>query len=276
MSIEDLVHRRFGIKLDVGASMSENVTLENQLNHRSYRHFREKTIPTDLLTSLFSAAFSAPSKSDLQQCSVILVRDKAKQRRIAKFSSSTRWVADAPLFMVWCGDNRRIRRLAEWRKHPFANEHLDAFMNSAVDAAIVMQNFIVAAEAVGLGCCPVSEIRDQIAALSSELGLPEGVFPVAGLVVGWPSEEPALSLRLPLEVTVHQDHYDDANLLENVAAYDKRREASVPTPEDEQRLVEEYGISDEYGWSENRTRQYSKPARADFGAYIRKQGFSLE
>ena len=63
-------------------------------------------------------------------------------------------VADAPVFMVWCGDNRRIRRLCEWREHAFANDHLDAFMNAAVDAAIAMQTFIIAAESVGLGCCP--------------------------------------------------------------------------------------------------------------------------
>ena len=89
-----------------------------------------------------------------------------------RFDNSTRWVADAPLLLVWCGDSRRIRRLAEWRGHAFANDHLDAFMNAAVDAGICMQTFIVAAESVGLGCCPISEIRDHIEPLSAELGVP--------------------------------------------------------------------------------------------------------
>jgi nitroreductase/FMN reductase [NAD(P)H] len=65
--------------------------------------------------------------------------------------------------------------------HTFANDHLDAFMNAAVDAGFCMQTFIIAAESFGLGCCPVSEIRDHIQLLSDELELPQHVFSVAGL-----------------------------------------------------------------------------------------------
>ena len=81
----------------------------------------------------------------------------------------------------------------------------------------------------GLGCCPVSEIRDDIKSLSIELELPEGVFPLAGLCVGWPDEDPGISMRLPLETTVHIDRYDDEGLLKQVADYDQRREALEQT-----------------------------------------------
>ena len=47
------------------------------------------------------------------------------------------------------------------RGRPFANEHLDAFFNPVVDAALVLASFLRAAEAVGLGCCPISVIRDH-------------------------------------------------------------------------------------------------------------------
>ncbi len=40
-------------------------------------------------------------------------------------------------------------------------------------------------------------------------------------------------------------------------------------------MVEQFGVSTDYGWSENRTRQYNVPARTDFGRYIRDQGFDL-
>jgi len=206
---------------------------------------------------------------------VIHVSDRDKQAQIAGLHDRVGWLARAPVFMVWCGDSRRIRRLCEWRKHPFANDHLDAFMNAAVDTGIAMQTFIVAAESVGLGCCPVSEVRDRIAELSAILALPKWVFPVAGLCVGWPEQQPGMSMRLPLQLTVHENHYDDTGLLDTVAAYDARREQRAPTPPQAQRLVERYGVSKNYGWSENRTRQYSVTARADFGAYVRKQGFDL-
>jgi nitroreductase len=275
MSINELIQRRFGLPTDTGKTTAENPTLYTMLSHASCRQYRPDPIPEDLVQTLFAAAFSAPSKSDLQQACVIRITDRAKQERIAGWSQSTAWAAQAPLFMVWCGDSRRIRRLGEWKGHPFANDHLDAFMNAAVDAAITMQTFILAAESAGLGCCPVSEIRDHIQPLSQELSLPQWVFPLAGLCVGWPAAQAKISMRLPLEASLHLDRYDDSSLLAQVAAYDARREAAEPTPAEAQRMVEKFGVSDGYSWSENRTRQYAVPARADFGAYIREQGFDL-
>jgi nitroreductase/FMN reductase [NAD(P)H] len=275
MSINELVGARFGQASTIGATVAANDTLGNILSRRSHRAFKPEPVPGDLLDTLLATAFSAPSKSDLQQACVILVKDRAKQHRIARLSAHTEWLAEAPVFMVWCGDSRRIRRLADWRGHEFANDHLDAFMNAAVDAGICMQTFIVAAESVGLGCCPVSEIRDRIEPLSQELQLPEFVFPVAGLCLGWPQQPGPVKLRLPLTVTTHIDAYHDDNLVAEVSAYDRRREAIENTPPQQQRLVQKFGVSPDYGWSENRTRQYSQPARQDFGSYIRRQGFDL-
>ena len=275
MSINRHVRSRFGLVSDIGHSTEDNRTVNNILSRSSHRAFSGEVIPEDLLNTLFATAFSAPSKSDLQQACVIHVQDKAKQRRIAEATPSIRWAAEAPVFLVWCGDSRRIRRLAEWRGHAFANDHLDAFMNAAVDAGICMQTFIIAAESYGLGCCPVSEVRNQIQLLSEELELPQHVFPVAGLCVGWPQSQPEISMRLPMTTTVHVDRYDDTNLFDDVADYDRRREKIEQTPADQQRFVEELGVADNYGWSENRSRQYSRPARADFGRYLRRQGFNL-
>ncbi|MDJ0779166.1 MAG: nitroreductase family protein [Gammaproteobacteria bacterium] len=275
MSINNLVAARFGLPTDIGKSVEGNTTIENILSHRSHRAFKNETVPGDLLDTLFAAAFSAPSKSDLQQACVVHVQDPEKQKRIAHATATIRWAADAPVFLVWCGDSRRIRKLAKWRGHEFANDHLDAFMNAAVDAGICMQNFITAAESFGLGCCPVSEVRNHIELLSRELDLPQHVFPVAGLAVGWPLQESRISMRLPMAITVHTDRYNDDNLVEEVERYDYRREDIEQTPPDEQRYVEDLGVSTSYGWSENRTRQYSRPARNDFGRYIRSQGFNL-
>jgi nitroreductase len=275
MSVNSQIQSRFGLPTETGKSIEENKTITNILSRRSHRAFKADMVSQDLLDTLLATAFSAPSKSDLQQACVIHIRDKTKQQRIADASPKTQWVADAPVFLVWCGDSRRIRKLAGWRGHPFANDHLDAFMNAAVDAGICMQTFIVAAESFGLGCCPVSEIRDHIQLLSDELELPQHVFPVAGLCVGWPQHESSMSMRLPMTTTVKIDTYDDENLIEEVSAYDIRREKIDKTIPEQQRYVEELGVLPNYGWSENRTRQYSRPARDDFGSYIRTQGFNL-
>ncbi len=274
-SLDYLLHQRYGRKLDVAPDLVLNDTLSTLLLHRSCRHYKKKIVSDDLVQALIAVAFSAPSKSDLQQVSVIRITDKAKLNRLAQHNHEVSWIADAPVFMVWCGDSRRIRRLSEWKQHGFANDHLDAFMNAAVDVGIALQSFISAAESLGLGCCPVSQIRDDIELLSHELALPKWVFPVAGLCVGWPVKQENISMRLPLEITVHDNMYNDSHLFDEASKYDIRREQVDPTAPAQQRLKYKYGVTEGYGWSEDKTRQYAEPMRTDFGAYIRKQGFDL-
>ena len=274
-SLDYLLHQRYGRKLDVAPDLVLNDTLSTLLLHRSCRHYKKKIVSDDLVQALIAVAFSAPSKSDLQQVSVIRITDKAKLNRLAQHNHEVSWIADAPVFMVWCGDSRRIRRLSEWKQHDFANDHLDAFMNAAVDVGIALQSFISAAESLGLGCCPVSQIRDDIELLSHELALPKWVFPVAGLCVGWPVKQENISMRLPLQITVHDNIYNDSHLFDETSKYDIRREQVDPTAPAQQRLKYKYGVTEGYGWSEDKTRQYAEPMRTDFGAYIRKQGFDL-
>jgi nitroreductase/FMN reductase [NAD(P)H] len=106
------------------------------------------------------------------------------------------------------------------------------------------------------------------------LNLPDHVFPVAGLAVGYPDELPPRSFRLPLPVTVHHNSYADDTLDTAIEGYDRRR--AVDQPYRTQRYVEEFGHSENYGWSEDKARQYTCPERQDFGAYVKRIGVKLE
>ncbi len=75
---------------------------------------------------------------------------------------------------------------------------------------MALSTCIVAAEALGLGTCPISVIRDHAARIGELLALPEKVIPLAGLCIGWPSDQGRLSPRLPLAMTLHQDRYDES------------------------------------------------------------------
>ena len=265
---------RYGTDFPVTQNQSGIDELARIAEHRSIRRYKPDPVAPELLRLLCACALSAPTKSDLQQADIIHVGDAGKRQRIVAAIPDMAWILDAPVFLVFCGNNRRIRHIGEWRGKPFANEHLDHFMNAAVDAGIVMMNFIRAAEAAGLGTCPISAIRNAVDATSRELELPEGVFPVAGLCVGYPATPGHISPRLPLEVTVHTDRYGESGLREQVDAYDRRRHANHPYGK--QRRTALFGTADFYGWSEDKARQYAEPERADFGTYIRRQGFSLK
>ena len=272
--IETATEERFGSRVPVEGQLPGLDELQRIVEHRSHRKYTDKSVEPALLRLLLASALSAPSKSDLQQADIVHVADRAKVRAIADLIPDLPWIADAPVLLVFCGNNRRIRQIGEWRGKPFANEHLDHFMNAAVDAAIVMTTFIRAAEAVGLGTCPISVIRNHPHEVSRLLELPNGVFPVAGLALGYPAENGRITPRLPLEVTVHVDRFDDTRVRERIEEYDRRRHQLMPYRK--QRRVRRFGEAEFYGWSEDKARQYGVPERADWGAFIRSKGFSLD
>ena len=275
-SLADLVEARFGLPAQGVGELPAQGTLAAMLGRRVCRNYAERPVGEDLMQLLFAAAFSAPSKSDLQQASVVRVVDAAKRATLQGWLASMPWIAQAPQLMIFCGDNRRTRRIAELRGKPFPNDTLDMFMNAAVDAGIVLQAFVTAAESAGLGCCPLSLVRDRARALAALLELPQYVFPVAGLAVGYPAKAGEISMRLPTSVTVHVDRYDDSGFEVALEAYDRRREAARPTPREKQRDAGRFGIVEPYGWSEDKARQYAVPQRADFGDFVRAQGFALK
>lgn len=273
-SLQALLRERFGAEAALPSALPGAAVLSLLAAHRSCRAFRPEPVAPALVEAVCAAAFSAPSKSDLQQRDVVVVRDPGLRGAIDALVPSADWLPGAPALLVVCGNNRRQRRLHELRGHPFANAHLDAFFNAATDAAILLAWLVVAAEAVGLGCCPVSAVRNEAQAVSDLLRLPDRVFPYAGLALGWPADAGVMNPRLPLAATVHTDHFDDAGLAAHVEDADRRRVAQKPFAR--QRFADALGEAQAYGWSEDVSRQYSRPERADFGAFVRRRGFELD
>ena len=268
---------RFGEASELPGEVPDVPWLRQVLLRRTHRRYAPRQIPEPLLRLLLGAAFSASSKSDFQQVSVIRVEDRGRRERLAALIPDMPWIGTAPVFLVFCGDARRLERLGEFRRHPNDNSGLEGFFNAAVDAALVLQTFILAAESAGLGCCPISALRNHAGAVTEILELPDKVFPVAGLCVGYPAAEGFVSMRLPLAVTLHNDHYDDHDLGEGVAAYDRRRAARYAPPREQQRATEIFGYADFYGWSEDKTRQAAaQPEGQTFPGYLRSRGFTFD
>ena len=273
-SIRDALLERFGENISVDTSLPGLDELARIAGHRTHRRYSDKVVEPSLLRLLCACALSAPSKSDLQQCDIVVVGDDATRRSIGQLIPDMPWIVTAPVFLVFLANGGRLKRIAELRSKPFPNDHLDQFFNAAVDAGIVLATFIRAAEAVGLGCCPISVIRDHAARVSDMLELPDRVIPVSGMCVGWPAEAGHISPRLSLDITLHRDRHNEGDLAARIDAYDRRRAAIHQYVR--QRAPERWGQADFYGWSEDKARQYGVPQRADFGAFVRAKGFCLD
>lgn len=245
------------------------------INRRVVRQLKADPIPEPLLTQLLACAQSAPTKSDLQQYAIVVVDSMTSREQVVEWIPGMPWIATGGAFLVFCGDIRRNRTLGEVREHPHVNDNLDSFFNATVDGTLAMQSFILGAEAAGLACCPVSYIRNHASKVATLLALPAGVFPIAGLAVGWPEWEGRPSMRLPQSVVVHRDTYDDSGLAEAIEDYDERRHVREPIEPQKQRHTDHYGVAERCTWSEQISRQLSFPEREDFRAFIESQGFTL-
>jgi len=236
--------------------------LSTMAEHRSIRDFLPDPIDPELLRLLLAVALSSPSKSDLQQVDLVHVTDPARKAALGALVPRMPWVATAPVLLVVCGNGRRIVEACAMHGETFANDHFDALFNTAVDAGIVLSSLLHAAEAVGLGGCPVSVLRDQASEVVRIIGLPDRVYPVAGLCLGWPADQAprAVVSRLPLSCTVHENIHDDATLNNQLRAYDQRRNAR----------------DGQMQWTRTKATKLAQAERADFGAFVEQRGFRLQ
>jgi FMN reductase [NAD(P)H] len=271
----EAIDRRFGDGSPAGGG-GDNEFIRRVVSRKTVRRYTDVVPDDSLLDLLVAASLSASAKSDFQQASILRVTDPAKRAAIGRLFPAMPWIGVSPVFFVFLGDARRLQRIGELRGKPVRNGTLEGFFNASVDAALAMQTMILCAESAGLGVCPISVIRNEIDTVAAILGLPDLVFPVAGLCLGYPQGEGCVSLRLPRAVTTHRDGYDDSRLAEGIDDYDRRRDARHSIPADQQRSNAEYGKADFYGWSEDKARQAAKAEGAAFPPYLRSHGFTLD
>jgi FMN reductase [NAD(P)H] len=278
ISYKTELHARFGENLELGEGDGDHPDspwLRQLLMRRTHRRFDDRPVPEARIKLMLAAAVSASSKSDFQQVSIIRVKDRTRRVRLGALFPDMPWIATAPAFLVFCGDARRLERVAGQHRLAPDTGTFEGFFNATVDAALALQTCTLAAEAVGLGCCAISVLRNHIAEVGEILALPDKVFPVAGLCVGYPADAGFISMRLPLAATVHVDRYDDSRLADVVDAYDRRRDKRFSIG-DRQRKPERFGIAEFYGWSADKARQAMDPDGADFAPWLRAHGFPFE
>jgi FMN reductase [NAD(P)H] len=275
-SLASMIEQRFGDGGPTGDDAADNAFIRGVLARKTVRRYSETVPDEGLLDLLVAAALSASAKSDFQQASILRVVEPGKRAAIGALFPAMPWIAAAPVFFIFLGDARRLQRIGELREKPVRNGALEGFFNASIDAALAMQTMILCAESAGLGVCPISVIRNEIDKVAVILGLPDLVFPVAGLCLGYPHGEGYVSLRLPRRATTHRDSYDDSALPEAIDDYDRRRDARHSIPKEAQRSNAALGEAAFYGWSEDKARQAAKAEGAAFPPYLRAHGFTLD
>ena len=241
--------------------------------HRSVRNYKPDQIPDGWIEQIVAAAQRTSSSSNLQTYSVIVTIDPDKKAKIQDISGGQSHISQAPVFLLWCADFSRLKRVSEHQGYDIEAGYMENFMVGAVDAAITMQNAGLAAESLGLGFCFIGALRNDPEGIRDIFELPELVFPICGMTVGWANEQPMIKPRLPLQAVLHRETYQE-NDLDYLLEYDQ---AMIDTGIYENRQIDrEDQEPAEYGWMEHSARRMSKPSRPELKATIIESGFSLK
>lgn len=243
-----------------------NDILKTLTNHRSYRKYSQQPVEPEKLQLIIQAVQAAPSWVNGQQVTVIAVTNEERKQQLSVLSGNQKHVADAPVFLVFCLDFYRAKLASELEGQPFeAARDVDALLVGATDAGIALANAVAAAESLGLGIIPIGGVRRNTAGVIELLQLPEYVFPVAGLCVGYPDEELPKKPRLPIQAVYHEEQYNP-DLKGYIEEYNSAFREYLHT----------LGLT-ERGWSATIAHFYAmNPQYGDSQHTLKQQGFTCD
>ena len=203
-------------------------------NRRTIRKYLQKDISSDLLNDLLETSSRASTMGGIQLYSVVITRNAEMKEKLSPAHFNQPMVKGAPVVLTFCADFRRFSKWCEQRNAVPGYNNLMSFMNAAMDTLLVAQTFCTLAEEAGLGICYLGTTTYNPQMVIDALQLPELVFPITTVTVGYPDGIPAQVDRLPLEATVHEEYYHDYSK----ADIDKLYAYKESLPENEQFVKE--------------------------------------
>jgi len=146
------------------------------MKRRSIRKYTDESPSDEVIETIVKAGQQAPFA--MQLGSVLLLRNREKN------------VFKAPLMFVISADLHRMEKVMEARGWTRGASDLYALLFGMQDAAYMAENMVIAAEALGLGSCYIGAAPFMASKLREECRLPDKVFPLVMLTMGYPDEDP--------------------------------------------------------------------------------------
>lgn len=246
--------------------------LELLQKHQSIRKFKEEPVSAELVRDIIRSAQHASTSEFIQTYTVINITDRSITETIYNEVTAQKTILGAPVFLMFCVDVNRLHLACRMNDREAPDSYLEAtetFLMASVDTAIMAQNAVVAAESEGLGCTYIGGIRSNMKKVIELLKLPRGVYPLFGMVMGYPlaAGDEKAKPRLPLEVVYKENEYQTAGDEELIREYDE--------------VIRNYYIERTGGqrnetWTQQMSDFVAKPQRPGLKAVLQEQGFALK
>jgi nitroreductase len=229
--------------------MIHNPVIDTMMQRKSIRKYTDEQPSDEVIETIVRAGQHAPFA--FQTGSVILSCD----RKFNPFS--------APLLFTICVDVHRFELIMQQRGWTTTCNDLFIMVLGIQDATLMAENMVIAAESLGLGSCFLGDWPFRAKRLRKKFKIPDRVFPLVGLTMGYPAENPPVRPRYPLGYHLFKEEYPefDENTIqqamqvmdEGYLAQDYYRKANYMVPLEGKR--EETYTFDNYSWTEHISRK---------------------
>lgn len=243
-----------------------NPTLDLIRAHRSIRKFSDRAVDDETLKTIIATAQCAATSHFVQACTVIRVKDPEARKTIANLAGPQVWVERAPVFLVFCADFNRLQTACRMHAATMQKGWAEQFVTATVDAALMAQNVLLAAESMGMGGVFIGGIRNDPQTVCDLLAIPDQAYPVFGMCLGWPAHDPPPKPRLPVEAVLFEDRYPEDHDTALLAAYDRTTNHYY--------LNRNSNLKDET-WTRQMAEFMGRVIRPHMKAFLEKKGFFL-
>ncbi|MBL4721842.1 MAG: NADPH-dependent oxidoreductase [Alphaproteobacteria bacterium] len=257
------------VSIDTASSVGDTLISEtiNHLHNRvSVRKYSDKLVSSEIIDAVLSASFRAPTSSNIQAYSVVIVREQETKNKLSVLTGNQKHVANTPVFLAFCADLTGMEGALKRHGHDMEDNNLEIGLVSTIDASLVGMSAYLAAESLGLHGLMIGGVRNDTKAVAEVLGLPRRAYCVFGMCLGWPAETPELKPRMAYENMVHHEKYDVAKSEAQLDAYDKA-------------LAEHYRSigknTTDASWTDDIDNKFSIPRRTNLRSALKDLGFNF-
>lgn len=249
------------------APVPENDLTRVLARRGTVRAYKSDPVPDSWVDAIIEYGMRAPTSSNIQAYSVIVVKDAEKKRQLAELAGNQQHIIDCPVYFALCADTNRMARAIEMHGREFPGRTFESGLVSSLDACLVGMTMSLVADSFGLSNVMIGGMRNKPLEVAKVLGLPPRCYVVFGLCVGWAKKPPMAKPRMALSGVVHHDVYDPGARDQAIRDYDKElakyyRERGTQTPD--------------AAWSQVLAEKFSTDKRKKLREELIQMGFPLE
>ena len=239
------------------------------LDRRSIRRYEREDIPQETIDFIYEAIRNTPTSDNGQQFSVIDVDDQAIKEQLYELTGQKQ-IKTCRRFLLFCADYNKIYTLAAAKSSEMPDFPMtaDGVIVGIVDATLAMMSALTAAEASGLGTCPIGYARTAAPeAIARILKLPQHVFVVCGLAIGVPREMPDMKPKQATDLVIYHNTYRQDDMTMELLEFDA--------------LISEYnrtrsGTKTENDWCNHIISYYKEAMSYHTLDALRRRGFDIK